>query len=275
MRISSPRARRRLIWAAAAAALAGGTAAVFLLVPSSGPSNPAPTVNEGPAQVVSNVHERLTAADRRSIDATLDRFIPAGVGRRSMTTAWRFAGPELKASSTLAQWRAGSSPIPSYPVGGTTFHNWTPIDVGRGEVEFNLLVHPRPGAKLGSWVFSGQVVRRGSRWLVNRLYTIAIMNPVRGSQHEIGPADFGAAASQAPPAPTKAPLGKGWLLVVIGAVGLALLIPVAFGIVSLARARRWRRLNAERASRPLPPLPSDPATPRPAREREPAGTRRD
>ena len=149
---------------------------------------------------------RVSPADRRAIDRTLDRFVPAGVARKSPATAWALAGPELKTGSTLAAWKAGNSPIPYYPVLEKTFHTWRTIDVGPRYVVFNLLVHAQPTSHLGSYVFSGEVVKRGDQWLVNRIYTIAIMNPVTKKTHEVGPADF-----VAPPPSSQTPNGKSTL----------------------------------------------------------------
>jgi hypothetical protein len=253
--LSSPRIRRRLLRGGLAAAGAGALFLVVALMPSSKPSSSGPTTNEGPAQLATPPG-RLRAADRQEIDATLDRFIQAAVLRRSAATAWSLAGPELKTSSSLADWRAGNSPVPYYPAKGTTFHDWRAIDVSRNAVVFNLLVHPRSGSKLGTYVFSGQVVRHGSRWLVNRWYTIAVMNPVRSATHEIGPADF-----EAPP-PSGAPASHAkptfWRLApVIGVVALAPLVLLAFGAAAFLRGRRWRRMVAAGRTE-LPPLPHQP-----------------
>jgi hypothetical protein len=196
----------------------------------------------------------LTAADRRRIDQTLDRFIPAAVLRQSPAAAWALAGPELKSSSSLADWRAGTSPVPYYPARGTTFHDWTTIDLTRNAVVLNLLLHPKPGSKLGSYVFSGQVVRHGPGWLVNRWYTIAIMNPVRGSKHEIGPADFGAPQASGTPQ-SNVRRGIWGLLPALGILALAPLVLAGFGIRGVLRARRWRRGLVAAGRTELPPLP--------------------
>ncbi len=252
---SSPRLRRRLARIGAALALAGIVAAIAVLLPSPKQPNPAPAKNGPQAQLV-NHSTRVSRAERRAIDATLDRFIPAALNRSSPATAWQLAGPELTSGSTLRQWRNGNSPIPYYPVRGKTFHGWRTLDAGPGYVVFDLLVHPRHGSQTSSWVFSGEMVKHGSRWLVNRLYTTAIMQrPTKSGQHEVGPADFGAGAvqTQAPPSRTGAALGKTWLFVVAGVVGLVLLFPLGFGITSVVRSRRRRR-EYER-TRELPPLP--------------------
>jgi hypothetical protein len=253
---SSPRARRRLRWIGAAAVLLAAGVSVALLIPGHGAGNGKPTTNEGPAQLATPTRTKLTAADRRQIDAVLDRFIPAGMERRDPAVAWQLAGPEMKADSTLAEWRRGTSPIPYYQPKETTFHGWQTIDVGSRYVIFNLLLHPLHPDRIGTYVFSGEVVKPGKRWLVNRLYTIAIMNsPQFSSTHELGPADFAApgAKGQGTPDTTKHNLG---MLPIALLLALVILVPLGVGVGALVRARRWRRhvRTAERTS--LPPLPS-------------------
>ena len=226
-------------------------------MPGTKPSNPEPSGNEGPAQLAAATPTaHLTAADRRAIDETLDRFVPAGMERRDPARAWALAGPEMKSGSTLADWRAGSSPVPYYLPTETTFHDWQTIDVGPRYVIFNLLLHPR-NRSVGSYVFSGQVVKRGGRWLVNRLYTIAIMKPpTRSGLHEVGPADFAAPGGSAQSPPGKPLLGRIGIIPVVSILALIFLIPLGLGAVALLRARRWRRIVRANGRTALPPLPS-------------------
>jgi hypothetical protein len=229
---------------------------VFVLVPSHKPANPKPSGNEGPAQLAAvTAHTEVPTVDRQAINKVLDRFIPAGLTRSSPATAWALAGPELRSGSSLAAWRAGNSPIPSYPVLEKTFHTWRTIDAGPRYVVFNLLVHAKPASGLGSYVFSGQMVKQGNQWLVNRIYTIAIMNPVTNKTHEVGPADF-----VAPPPTSQTPNGKSTIKVgilpVVSILALVLMIPLSFGVIALVRARRWRRMVRANPRTELPPLPS-------------------
>ncbi len=240
---------------------------MFTLIPSKGPAKPVAVTTEGLAKLAAPTTTHVAAGSRRAIDRVLDRFIPAAVGRSDAKVAWSLAGPELTASTTFADWRAWNVPVPAYPVRGTSFHDWTVIDAGSGYVDFNLLVHPKKGSKLGDWVFDGQMVHRHGAWLVNRLYTIAIMQPVRGSKHEIGPADFVAPAAAGTPAGAPR-LGGRWFLVVAAILSLVVLLPLAFGVLALRRRARWRaHVRARRDE--LPPLPA-PSVPR-QRDRESAG----
>ncbi|HVC87453.1 MAG TPA: hypothetical protein VNC40_08510 [Gaiellaceae bacterium] len=254
---ASPRSRRRLITLGIAAGIACTVAAVAVLAPNRGSLSSGPVTGEGPANLAVNAPKgRITAADRRAINATLDRFIPAAMERHDPAAAWTLAGPELKAGSTLAEWRAGSSPVPSYLPRETTFHRWQTIDVGPRYVIFNLLLHPRPATKLPIYVFSGEMIRSGGgRWLVNRLYTIAVMNQTASTTHVVGPADF-APPPASPTPPSKAALSHIWLVPVAGLFALILLVPLVLGAAALLRAWRWRRLVRARGGTELPPLPS-------------------
>lgn len=259
---SSPRVRRRLVRLGIAAGVVVTVAVIAVAVRSPKQPNPAPAKNAPPAQLVTE-SRHVAPADRRAINKTLDQFVPAALSGQSAATAWRLSGPELKGGSTLREWRHGTSPIPYYPARGKTFHNWTTVDAGPGYVDFNLLIHPKHSRQGSSEVFSGQMLKRGGRWLVNGLYTIAVFaRPDKSGRHELGPADFAAGAAaqgsgQATPPPSEkgASLGKSWLFAVGGAILLALLFPVGFGLVSVIRSRRARRHYIRTEPQALPPLP--------------------
>lgn len=253
----SPRARRRLVRLGVLAVIVGVTALVIVLIPNHQGINPRPTRAEGPAQLAVSSDLHISAADRRGINATLDRFLPAALTRKDPAAAWALAGPELRTGSSLAAWKAGTTPVPYYPVREKTFHTWSAIEVDHDAVIFNLLLHAKPSSGLGTYVFSGQVVKPHGVWLVNRLYTIAIMNsPTKKTYHEIGPRDFAA-----PPPTSQTPSGKPLLghfgiLPAVLILVLILAFPLAFAATALVRARRWRRHVQATARTELPPLPS-------------------
>lgn len=237
-------------------------ALVASLLPSKKPPNPVAKGNEGPAQLAAAISKKVSKADRRAIDTTLDAFVPAAVGRQSATLAWSLAGPELRAGSTLAEWKHGDTPVPKYPLGGDpNYHGWGVLDATKTEVDFNLIVHPRKTAHIGSWVFQGVMLKVNGRWLVNRLYTTAIMNPVRGSQHEVGPADFAAAGPSSEPPQSKPALGSSWLAGIFAALGLVFVVMATLGVIVFLRGRNARRRAVSSGSSALPPLPSRSANP--------------
>jgi hypothetical protein len=254
----SPRKRRRLMAVGGAGALLAIGVAVALLIPNNGPGNPEPT-GTLPAQLAVNTHQKLSAADRRRIDTLLDRFFPAAVERKDPDTAWALAGPEMRSASSRADFRKGTSPVPHYPANEPNYHHWQAIDVERGSVVLNILVHPRDPDKLGTWVFSVQTVKRHGSWLVNRIYPIAVMNPPTRPAtvtHELGPADYAAPPPTQRNQSTSTPGGHSLLLPVVAIFAIVLLIPLTLGGVALVRRRRFRRAAAARGGAELPPLPS-------------------
>jgi hypothetical protein len=255
----SPRLRRRLKWVALAGGLVVAGILVAVLIPSKGPSKGDAVGPRPPAQLAVDTHQKLLRADRRQIDTLLDRFIPAAVERRDPATAWALAGPELRSASSLGAFRKGDMPVPHYPANEKNYHHWRAIDVEKGSVVLNVLVHPKNPQKLGTWVFSIEVVKPQSRWLVNRIYTIAVMNPpVRPSTvtHELGPADYAAPPPTSRTSTTSNPASHSFLLPVVAIFGLVLLIPLGLGVGAFVRARRWRRTVRASGRTELPPLPS-------------------
>lgn len=121
----------------------------------------------------------------------------------------------------------------------------------------SLLVHARKGTgNLGDYTFSVEAIKQRGRWLVNRIYTIAINHPVRGNQREIGPADFQAPSGSNGPTSTKPRLGSSWLLPIVAILCIALVVPLAIGGFLFVRTRRRRRRLIEQGRGELPPLPS-------------------
>ncbi len=255
---SSARARRRLFRLGIVLAVAGAIAGVTVGLQSPKQPSSAPAKNAPPAQLVTR-STRVSAHERRAINATLSAFLGAALDRSSPATAWRLAGPEMKSGSTLRQWRAGTSPVPYFPTREKAFGGWETVDAGPNYVVFDhLLVHPRRGSNTSSSIFAGEVIKRDGHWLVNRLYTIAVMKqPTKTGTHQVGPQDYAApsASSQGGGQTSGATLGKQWLLVGAGIVGLALLFPLGFAIASALRSRRRQKQYTEHRNRDLPPLP--------------------
>jgi hypothetical protein len=222
-----------------------GIALVVALVPERSSIKDAITTDEGPAQLADNTVYHLHPGDRAKIDALLDRFIPAAVERRSAPTAWALAGPELRAYSSVAQWRVGNTPVPEYPARGKTFHYWTTVYIGKDNVLFNILLHPRTGVKIPSYELSGQVIRHGTDWRVNRLYTIATFShPSAKRTQVVGPNDFGAPASSPSPNTNHARLSHWYAIPLFAIFGGVILFPLSLGAAALIRGRRFRRTAA-------------------------------
>ena len=256
---SSARARRRLFRIGILLAVVGAIAGLAVGLKSPKQPSSAPAKNAPPAQLVTR-STRVTAHERRAINATLSAFLGAALDRSSPATAWRLAGPEMKSGSSLRQWRAGTSPVPYFPTREKAFGSWETVDAGPNYVVFDqLLVHPRHGSKTSASIFAGEVIKKDGHWLVNRLYTIAVMKrPTKTGTHQVGPQDYAAPAASGSGSTAQTSggsLGKQWLLVGAGIVGLALLFPLGFAIASALRSRRRQKQYTTHRNRDLPPLP--------------------
>jgi hypothetical protein len=254
---SSPRRRRRVLTLGGAAIVALIVGGVFLLLPSNKPPNPVPTGKEGAAQLVAKTNRHVSAADRKLIDTAFDHFIPNALNRKHPDVSWAFAGPDLRAGATHTQWLHGTMPVPQYPAADSAQHGWRVLDATKTTVDYSLLVHPRKGTSVSDWVFQGELIKVNGRWLVDTIYTTAIMAKPHNGFNEVGPADFAAGSSSKTQPSTHAALSRTWLSTLIGIlVGVLVLVPLIIGTVVLIRRRRWQRRGAaEGRTKELPSLP--------------------
>ncbi len=244
---ASPRRRRRIAWLAAAGAVVAIVVAALFMLPS---PHKIPETFSGSATVDRPGQTHVPPLERQRINTVVDRFVIAALERGDLGNAWDLAGPDLRGTSTRADWVAGRTPVSAFPAAGEHFHGWTHIVARPGSVTFDLLIQPRKGAKVGATAYSVQVVRRHGGWIVNRWYTQATFTPVGTKKPRIvGPNDFGAGT----PGPVeghgeRARLSRWWLAVPVSFFALGLL---AVGIVLSRNWLRYRHmrtvLDAERA----------------------------
>src|SRR5437764_14056820 len=91
---------------------------------------------------------RLTAADRSSIDRTLDVFVPAAIARRHPERAFSVVTPHLRQNTKRAEWARGNLPVTPYPAVGKRFHAWTIDGLSRTSVMIEPPLHPRRRPKV-------------------------------------------------------------------------------------------------------------------------------
>jgi hypothetical protein len=131
-------------------------------------------------------------------------------------------------------------------------HAWTlnysyPNDVG-----LDLLLQPRPGAKLGPISFRTELKRLGGRWRVATFYPVATFSRPNQKAHIQAEPDL---APHQQGSVTKGRLSALWLLVPgLGFAGLVVLAPIVLIVVSWRRRvraehayREWKATTADRA----------------------------
>jgi hypothetical protein len=198
---------------------------------------------------------RLKPAERRAIDATLDRFVPAAVQRQDLAASYDLVTPAMRTEISRRAWAHGKTNVMAYPARGTLFHGWT-LDLARpGYVMVDLLLQPRRHAHVGPMIFTLELRRLHGRWLVASFIPSASFAGAErtGSMHAF--ADYGPLASRNPE-----PKHVNRLFLIGPALVVLLIVALPAGIV----LRGWRgNRRAEREfgkplPRELPPLPPRP-----------------
>ena len=198
---------------------------------------------------------RLKPAERRAINASIDRFVTTAVQRHDLAASYDLVTPAMRTGISRRAWAHGTTNVMAYPARGTRFHGWT-LDLAQpGYVMVDLLLQPRRQAHEGPMIFTLELKRLHGRWLVASFIPSASFAGAQrtGSMKAFG--DFGPLASTNPK-----PKHVNRLFL----VGPALVLLLIVGIPATIVLRSWRRnRRAEREfgrplSRELPPLPPRP-----------------
>jgi hypothetical protein len=204
-----------------------------------------------PAQAAKGV----SPAERRAIDATLDRFVPAAVQRHDLAASYGLVTPAMRTGISRRAWAHGTTNVMAYPARGTRFHGWT-VDLAQpGYVMVDLLLQPRRHTRQGPMIFTVELRRVHGRWLVASFIPSASFAGAERTGSMQAFADYGPLASKNPK-----PKHVNRLFLIGPALVVLLIVALPVGIV----LRSWRRnRRAERAfgkplQRELPPLPPRP-----------------
>jgi hypothetical protein len=234
-------------------AVAAGVAAVVVALLPEQRGGIASSVRSGPVQTVARPREvPMTPQVRRRIDELFDHFIPAAIARRDPVGARAYVTPALRGQATVAEWRAGTIPVPPYDPAGTTFHGWTTIYSYPRSASVELTLEPkRQRDPVGSFVVNLKQV--GSRWLVDGIYA----HGTHGGQSAAAAPD-----TAAEPTTTERVIGGShgrlgviWLLVPLGLLSLIVIIPVFVFSRDWLADRRVGRRYRRKLPKELPPLP--------------------
>lgn len=170
------------------------------------------------------------------------RFLQTAVARRDVDASWPLVAPELRAGFTRAEWATGDIPIVPYPVDGA---KWKLDYSFRDELSFRVALFPRAGAKVRATIFTLDLRAVGEgdsrRWLVAAFTPGAVTAPASSAgSARVGLPNLGPAAG-------RAHLNAAWLLVPLGVLGLAILVPVSWGLLHWRRVRSAERTFAREA----------------------------
>ena len=252
--LRSPRKRKRLAYAVgiplALAGLVLGGAALL------------PKAEEDPPEVFGKqeayniaAHEkavRLTRADRKRVNRTIDVLMNDGVKRRNPGAVYHVVTPNLRSQATRAEWRRGDIPVYPYPALGKRFHGWTINYSQRNHLNVDLLVMPsRNRGTLGPVALTLDLRKIRNRWLVDGIFPVATFAPLppqgnRGpviSTYDLVPAAAGSAPNGA-----RSRLSYAYFALPAVIIGGGIAVVVGFFVSRTIRDRRAeRRYRAQRS----------------------------
>ena len=230
------------------AGVVGGALAIGFIWPNTAPpENTKPTggpikIAAPPKKVPLKVRERAAAL------AVASRFIDTAVARKNVDRAWGLVTPTLRAGYTRKQWDTANLPgIPPFPVAEARWRLQFSDEKGIG---FTMALFPTKASHQQAAVFMIGLHKVGAgkhrHWLVDNWQAA----PTTASQVMGG---GGGSASgvldQVTPRVTatsaKAKESPIWLLIPVGLLSLALLIPAGIAGTNWYRDRRARALFGE------------------------------
>jgi hypothetical protein len=198
---------------------------------------------------------RLKPAEKRAIDATLDRFVSTAVQRHDLAAAYDLVTPSMRTGIGRRAWAHGTTNVMAYPARGTRFHGWT-VDLAQpGYVMLDLLLQPRARAHKGPMIFTLELRRVHRRWLVASFIPSASFTGAERTGSMQAFADYGPLASKNPK-----PKHVDRLYLIGPALVVLLIVALPVGIVlrGWRRNRRAEREYGKPLPRGLPPLPPRP-----------------
>jgi hypothetical protein len=198
---------------------------------------------------------RLKPAERRAINATLDRFVASAVQRKNLAASYDLVTPTMRTGISRRDWAHGRTNVMAYPARGTRFHGWT-VDLAQpGYVMVDLILQPRRGARVGQMIFTLELRRVHGRWLVASFIPSASFAGAERTGSMQAFADYGPLASKNPK-----PKHVNRLFLIGPALVVLLIVAFPAGILlrSWRRNRRAEREYGKPLPRSLPPLPPRP-----------------
>jgi len=230
------------------AGVVGGALAIGFIWPNTAPpENTKPTggpikIAAPPKKVPLKVRERAAAL------AVASRFIDTAVARKNVDRAWGLVTPTLRAGYTRKQWDTANLPgIPPFPVAEARWRLQFSDEKGIG---FTMALFPTKASHQQAAVFMIGLHKVGAgkhrHWLVDNWQAA----PTTASQVMGGGAgSAGGVLDQVTPRVTatssKAKESPIWLLIPVGLLSLALLIPAGIAGTNWYRDRRARALFGE------------------------------
>ena len=218
--LRSPRARRRLfrLGLVSVALVAAGFALRAL---PSAPERQREHFSDQPAQLLEHTKPvKITRADRRTIDGTLERFVQDAMGRQDLAAAWALTTKNLRGGLTPAQWKRGDIPVYPYRARSGSSRGWSLQFVEGNHAAIEVFLQPGKGEQLGPVTLAVDLRKVGRRWLVDGVAPTAIFSKAGEKPRVFANTDLQRGATAVDPARR---LDARWLFAPVAAILLLLL----------------------------------------------------
>ena len=218
-------------------ALAGGVAALVVLMP--GPRQEAESTPSGTGYLPPPEREQVAPSTSNTHDAlaVAAAFVQTAVARRHVDSSWKLVTPAFRQGYSRATWAKGEIPVVPFPVNRA---RWRLDYSYPRELGFQVSLYPPPRSDVRATAFNLSVKSVGSgsgrHWLVDSFTPDAVRAPGGAPLRPGGLPDLGAQYTGG----GEARLGSAWLLVPIGVIGLAILLPLGFVLMQAYRSRKAR-----------------------------------
>lgn len=254
--LRSPRKRKRLAYGVTIPlALVGLIVAGAMLLPKAEEDPPEVFGQEQAYNIAASEKPvRLTRADRKVVNETIDVVMNDGVKRQNPSEVYSIVTPNLRSQATRDEWRRGDIPVYPYPALGKRFHGWTINYSHKNHLNVDLLVMPsRNRAKLGPVALTIDLRKVRTKWLVDGLFPIATFAPIP-PQGNRGPVvstyDLVPAAAGARPTGARSRLSHAYFVLPAAIIGGGIAFVIGFFVLRAIRDRRaHRRYLAQRTLR--------------------------
>jgi hypothetical protein len=169
--LRSPRRRKRLAYLGVALALVGIAIGVGVTHVNTAHHLPQHFENAPPQVVRQPPRAPFTVRDRRLVESVLQVFVRSAVARHDPAASYDLVTPALRRGITRRQWADGRLPVyPDPAAPGRVQIAWVNASY-RDEVDFDVVLMPRKGAKVGP-VAAGMDMKAtgsgpGRRWRVD------------------------------------------------------------------------------------------------------------
>jgi hypothetical protein len=254
--IRSPRKRKRLAYAILIPlVLVGLIFAGAALLPKA-EENPPEVFSDKQAYNIA-AHEktvRLTRADRKLVNQTIDTVLNDGVKRKNPSAVYEIVTPNLRSQASRSEWRRGDIPVYPYPALGKRFHGWTINYSQQNHLNVDLLVMPSKNrATLGPVALTLDLRKVQRKWLLDGLFPVATFAPLP-PQGNRGPVistyDLVPAAAGSAPTGAHSRLSYAYFVLPGAIIGGGIAFVIGFFVLRAVRDRRaHRRYLAQRSLR--------------------------